>query len=91
NTLRLAQSIIIYATSLKLSNGIDFFASVCDWAGAKMPEGAAGKSFRKVVEEGNPQALHQEYIITETRFDGSKTRGWVVPLWKLAPQNTIYF
>ena len=43
-----------------------------------MPEGAAGKSFRKVVEEGNPQALHQEYIITETRFDGSKTRGWVV-------------
>lgn len=61
-----------------ISNGIDFFASVCDWAGAKMPEGAAGKSFRKVVEEGNPQALHQEYIITETRFDGSKTRGWVV-------------
>ena len=43
-----------------------------------MAEGAAGKSFRKVVEEGNPQALHQEYIITETRFDGSKTRGWVV-------------
>lgn len=61
-----------------ISNGIDFFASVCDWAGAKMPEGAAGKSFRKIVEEGNPQALHQEYIITETRFDGSKTRGWVV-------------
>ena len=61
-----------------ISNGIDFFASVCDWAGAKVPEGAAGKSFRKIVEEGNPQALHQEYIITETRFDGSKTRGWVV-------------
>lgn len=61
-----------------ISNGVDFFASVCDWAGAKMPKGAAGKSFRKIAEEGNPQALHQEYIITETRFDGSKTRGWVV-------------
>ncbi len=43
-----------------------------------MPESAAGKSFRKIVEEGNPQNPHQEYVITETRFDGSKTRGWVV-------------
>lgn len=31
-----------------ISNGVDFFASVCDWAGAKMPKGAAGKSFRKL-------------------------------------------
>lgn len=61
-----------------ISNGVDFFASVCDWAGAQMPKGAAGKSFRKIVETGDVQTPHQDYVITETRFDGSKTRGWVV-------------
>lgn len=61
-----------------ISNGIDLFATICDWTGATMPRGAAGKSFRQVVESGNAQAPHQEYIITETRFDGSKTRGWMV-------------
>lgn len=61
-----------------ISNGVDFFATVCDWTGAKMPKGAAGKSFRKIVEEANPQSPHQDYVITETRFDGSKTRGWMV-------------
>ena len=39
-----------------ISNGVDFFATVCDWAGAKLPEDADGKSFRKIAEEGNPQA-----------------------------------
>lgn len=61
-----------------ISNGVDFFATVCDWANAEMPESADGKSFRRIVEEGNAQAPHQDYIITETLFDGSKTRGWMV-------------
>ena len=61
-----------------ISNGVDFFATICDWTGAKLPKSAAGKSFRKIAEEGNPQAPHQDYVITETRFDGSKTRGWMV-------------
>lgn len=61
-----------------ISNGVDFFATICDWAGAQAPKSSAGKSFRQIVEEGNPKSLHQEYVITETRFDGSKTRGWMV-------------
>lgn len=61
-----------------ISNGVDFFATVCDWTGAKLPKGAAGKSFRKIAEEANTQSPHQDYVITETRFDGSKTRGWMV-------------
>lgn len=61
-----------------ISNGVDFFATICDWTDAKMPKGVAGKSFRKIAEEGNPESPHQEYVITETRFDGSKTRGWMV-------------
>ena len=61
-----------------ISNGVDFFATICDWTGATLPKGAAGTSFRKIVEEGNPQASHQPYVITETRFDGGTTRGWMV-------------
>ena len=61
-----------------ISNGVDFFASVCDWAGVELPAGAKGKSFRGLVENGDSRKPHQDYIITETRFDGSKTRGWVV-------------
>lgn len=61
-----------------ISNGIDFFATVCDWTGVQAPKSSVGKSFRKIAEEGTPQSPHQEYVITETRFDGSKTRGWVV-------------
>lgn len=61
-----------------INNGLDFFASICDWSGAEKPRGTAGVSFRQLVEKSDPQAMHQQYIITETRFDGSKTRGWVV-------------
>lgn len=61
-----------------ISNGVDFFATVCDWTDAQKPKSTAGTSFRNIVEEGNPQSPHQEYVIAETRFDGSKTRGWVV-------------
>ncbi len=61
-----------------VSNGVDFFASVCDWAGAELPAGVQGTSFRSIAESGDPQKQHQNHIIIETRFDGSKTRGWVV-------------
>lgn len=61
-----------------VNNGVDLFTSICDWAEAKKTMSPIGKSFRKLAEEGDPQSLHQEYIITETRFDASKTRGWVV-------------
>lgn len=61
-----------------INNGVDFFASVCDWAGTRMPKSAVGKSFRKIVEKGNEGTPHQEYVITETQFDGGKTRGWMV-------------
>lgn len=61
-----------------VSTGVDFFASVCDWTGATMPAGRHGRSFRQVVERGKADAPHQEYVVTETRFDGSKTRGWMV-------------
>lgn len=61
-----------------VSNGVDFFATICDWTGAEHPEGMAGTSFRKLAEQANPQAFHQEYVVAETQFDGGQTRGWMV-------------
>lgn len=61
-----------------ISNGVDFFATICDWTGAVAPEKTDGVSFRSIAESGNPQKPHQEYIITETQFDGGTTRGWCV-------------
>ena len=39
---------------------------------------AKGLTQAKLAEEANPKAPHQEYVVTETRFDGSRTRGWMV-------------
>lgn len=61
-----------------LSNGVDFFASVCDWAGATMPASASGVSYRKVVEEATDAVKGQDYIVCETTFDKGITRGWMV-------------
>ena len=61
-----------------ISNGVDFFATICDIAGVKAPKGTSGTSFKKLLESGDPEMKHQDYIITETQFDGSNTRGWMV-------------
>jgi len=60
-----------------VSNGSDFFASVCDWAGAEMPTNVVGKSIRPLVEGAIKTEIHK-YIVTETCFDTSNTRGWMV-------------
>lgn len=59
--------------------GVDFFASVCEWAGIAQPAGCQGVSFKTLVEEGNSEAAHQAYVVTETLFDkGKQTRGWML-------------
>ena len=59
--------------------GVDFFASVCEWADIAQPAGCQGVSFKTLVEEGNSEAAHQAYVVTETLFDkGKQTRGWML-------------
>lgn len=59
--------------------GVDFFASVCEWAGIARPAGCLGVSFKTLAETGNAEAVHQSYVVTETLFDkGKQTRGWMV-------------
>ena len=61
-----------------VSNGVDFFASVCDWAGITAPAGTSGVSYRKIAEEASETVEGQEYVVCETTFDKGITRGWMV-------------
>lgn len=59
--------------------GVDFFASVCEWAGIDLPAHRYGVSFKTLAEQGNAEAVHQPFVVTETMFDkGKQTRGWMV-------------
>lgn len=60
-----------------VNTGIDFFVSVCDWGGIKCPASVPGVSYRPAAE-GRKESVRREYIVMETRFDNSKTRGWAV-------------
>lgn len=62
-----------------INNGEDLMPSICDWAGAELPAGRQGKSFRQVAEKGDPAASHHEYVVTETLFNQTAgTQGWMV-------------
>ena len=61
-----------------INEGVDFFASVCDWAGISLPGGLHGVSFRSLVEKADPQQVHQPYIVSETTFDKGVARGWAL-------------
>ena len=52
-----------------VNNGVDLMPTICDWAGAEVPEGRSGLSIRDVAEAGDP-ALHlRDYVVTETNFN----------------------
>jgi len=62
-----------------INNGVDFFATLCDWAGITLPKGLHGASFKPLVEKADPLLKHQDYVVTETTFDkGGLTRGWAL-------------
>lgn len=61
-----------------INEGVDFFASVCDWAGVSLPEGLHGVSFKSLVENADSQQVHQPYVVTETTFDKGIARGWAL-------------
>lgn len=61
-----------------VNNGVDFFATICDFAGIECPKSSDGISFKKVLENGTSSFKHKEYNVTETLFDGGITRGWAL-------------
>lgn len=62
-----------------INSSVDLLPSICDWAGAKVPQGPQGVSFRSVAESGDEQKEHQPYVVTETVFaQTGGTYGWMV-------------
>ena len=59
-----------------VNNGLDLFATICDYASVKMPDYCLGKSLRPVLE-GKATDVN-EYVVTETLFDASTAMGWSV-------------
>ncbi|MGL4292262.1 MAG: sulfatase family protein [Bacteroidales bacterium] len=59
-----------------VNNGIDLFATLCDYAGVTKPDHALGQSLRPVLT-GKTENVN-EYVVTETQFDESSTKGWSV-------------
>ena len=56
-----------------VSNGIDIYATVCDWTGADIP--SQGVSFREAAEQ---DAAGRDFVVCETTFDRGTTRGWML-------------
>ncbi len=57
--------------------GLDLLPTICDYASAEAPAHATGKSIRELVERVEADEVHP-FIVTETQFDKSPTRGWMV-------------
>ena len=64
-----------------VSNGIDFFPTVCDYAGIAVPGKLAGSSIRPILE-GKAGKLPRAYTVTQTMFGerghGYSTCGWMI-------------
>lgn len=61
-----------------INNGTDFFATVCDYAGAKLPQICQGKSLRPILENKRYKSEIHPYVVSETAFDRGVTHGWMV-------------
>ena len=60
-----------------INAGLDLLPTICDYASAEIPSHATGKSIRTLVENRGAEEIHP-FVVTETQFDKSPTRGWMV-------------
>ena len=60
-----------------INNGIDLLPTLCDFANADIPDYCLGKSFKPIVEKISDTPIH-DYVVCETQFDNSTTKGWMV-------------
>ncbi|MDD4801161.1 MAG: sulfatase-like hydrolase/transferase [Proteiniphilum sp.] len=60
-----------------INAGLDLLPTICDYAAAEIPDHCTGKSIRRLIEQEDEQEIHP-YIVTETLFDKSTTRGWMI-------------
>ena len=54
-----------------ISNGLDIFPTICDYAGIDLPAGLRGHSVRPIVEGSSPNQW-RDAVFVETFFDGRR-------------------
>jgi arylsulfatase A-like enzyme len=57
-----------------ISNGLDLFPTLCDYASIQLPEKLLGKSIKPLLE-GKVAELDREFTVVETTFDGKQAYG----------------
>ncbi|MFC1718139.1 sulfatase [Candidatus Poribacteria bacterium] len=60
-----------------VSNGLDFYATVCDFAGVDLPEGINGRSVRPLLD-GSDDVEWTDHLVVETRFGQSDSEARMV-------------
>ena len=60
-----------------VSNGLDLFPTICDYAGVEVPEGLPGRSLRPLVA-GELVADWRDHLVIETALDCDGTTGLAV-------------
>jgi len=60
-----------------VSNGLDFYVTVCDFAGVELPEGLHGHSLYALLN-GNENVEWTDHLVAETRFGSSDSEARMV-------------
>ena len=73
-----------------VSNGLDIFPTVCDYADVALPEGLRGHSLRPLAEDRDPGAW-REAAFVETYFDGGRGYGTMGRVVRTARHKYIVY
>jgi arylsulfatase A-like enzyme len=57
-----------------ISNGLDLYPTICDYAEIEIPKNLPGKSLKPIFE-GKKDKLKREFVIVETKFEGKQALG----------------
>ncbi|WP_140487206.1 sulfatase [Flavobacterium sp. GSA192] len=57
-----------------ISNGLDLYPTICEYAGVEVPRQLSGKSLKTVFEISN-STLDRDFIVVETKFEGKNAFG----------------
>ncbi|MFB9058100.1 sulfatase [Mariniflexile ostreae] len=60
--------------STLISNGLDLYPTICDYAGVSVPKDLLGKSIKPIVED-NTENGTREFVVVETKFEGRNAFG----------------
>ena len=59
-----------------ISNGLDLYPTIFDYANVEIPNGLNGESLKPVFE-GKKNTIKRDYIVVETKFEGKQAYGTI--------------